>query len=726
MSPRDHKGKPKHPRHVAWWDMLLGALLLCGLVAAGAAVWPRLQAEQTQGHIEIIVDWASVEAVSQGTGVSIDAVLASLRAAGAVSIALPETTVADAAETGRIMVWRGPDMIGLPAGEWPVWLARLRGEVEGQVWPEALEPVYVAWQPSVTPDWLDAALANRLEHFGRKLFEADGMQVWTVGATEVRLGATLTAQNGGDATASRLHRPGALLSVGLGFDPDRLRQIQASGLRVSPRPLDAPGIDAESLDARIIATLAPFRPLGTVVFAGDRLPGGTALVSRWASALATLQTHPALIEFSPQRGLAELAIELDERAVRLHSIQAGELRSLSQEKLMARWLRAVRERGIRALYVRLYTELPDDRSLFEAPPDLLAYNIAYVADMVAYLKASGFEVGPTEPLTWPGRPDVRGWMALAMFGAIGASAMGLLRRFARLPWWVEGGVVAALAGGLMVALGAGVEPLARQLGALAAAIVIPTLATLCALDGVAGRPQSTRGNSPFVAGLVALAFASVVSLFGALLVAGLLADPRFMLGINTFVGVKAMHIVPPLAVAGAVVWQGPVRTWRAAGRRVETLLWKRIPVLYLLLLGCVAGIAVVTVLRTGNDGLPVAVLEDWLRHGLERLFGIRPRNKEFLFGHPMLVVLAGLLAHGVRRLGNGLTALLAAMASVGQLSMVNTFAHIHTPLLVSLARTAYGLILGALFGCALLGIATWGLGLGVQPRRHVDQPGESS
>jgi hypothetical protein len=79
---------------------------------------------------------------------------------------------------------------------------------------------------------------------------------------------------------------------------------------------------------------------------------------------------------------------------------------------------------------------------------------------------------------------------------------------------------------------------------------------------------------------------------------------------------------------------------------------------------------------------------------------VRPRTKEFLIGHPALVVALGLLSAG-RREWLPLAMLLGA---IGQVSLVNTFCHLHSPLEVSLMRTLWGILIGL-----LLGAIVWGL-----------------
>ena len=70
-----------------------------------------------------------------------------------------------------------------------------------------------------------------------------------------------------------------------------------------------------------------------------------------------------------------------------------------------------------------------------------------------------------------------------------------------------------------------------------------------------------------------------------------------------------------------------------------------------------------------------------------------------------------LLAHPLFLLGAYLTVryknavYLMFIGVIGQLSLVDTFAHLHTPLHISLIRITYGLVFGALIGLIL--IAAW-------------------
>ena len=93
--------------------------------------------------------------------------------------------------------------------------------------------------------------------------------------------------------------------------------------------------------------------------------------------------------------------------------------------------------------------------------------------------------------------------------------------------------------------------------------------------------------------------------------------------------------------------------------------------------------------RSGNTGIPLPG-EIFVREWLENCFYVRPRFKEFLLGQPALFL--GLVYNQKWLLLVGL---------VGQISVMNTFAHFHTPLWLSILRTLVGIFLGLGLGVVI-------------------------
>ena len=116
----------------------------------------------------------------------------------------------------------------------------------------------------------------------------------------------------------------------------------------------------------------------------------------------------------------------------------------------------------------------------------------------------------------------------------------------------------------------------------------------------------------------------------------------------------------------------------------------------LMLVG-VAGLGIL-IMRSGNDsGIGVSTLELKFRAVLDQVFGVRPRTKEVLIGHPFLLLGLARMAAG-KRFGRWV---ILSIGAIGVTSIVNTFSHLHTPLEISLIRTLHGLWVGAVLGALL-------------------------
>lgn len=92
---------------------------------------------------------------------------------------------------------------------------------------------------------------------------------------------------------------------------------------------------------------------------------------------------------------------------------------------------------------------------------------------------------------------------------------------------------------------------------------------------------------------------------------------------------------------------------------------------------------------------PVPGFEIALRRFLEDTLYARPREKEFLFGHPAVFLS---LAALYRRWPQILHYLLILAVTIGQGSMVETFAHMRSPFILSFIRGLDGLAAGTIAG----------------------------
>ena len=103
--------------------------------------------------------------------------------------------------------------------------------------------------------------------------------------------------------------------------------------------------------------------------------------------------------------------------------------------------------------------------------------------------------------------------------------------------------------------------------------------------------------------------------------------------------------------------------------------------------------------------MPVSATELKFRAFLEQAFYARPRTKELLIGHPafMLALMAFWRKWPVMVFFG-----LVLIATIGQGSMVETFAHMRTPVYMSYMRGISGIALGAGIGAiAMVLIELW-------------------
>jgi Family of unknown function (DUF5693) len=289
-------------------------------------------------------------------------------------------------------------------------------------------------------------------------------------------------------------------------------------------------------------------------------------------------------------------------------------------------------------------------------------------------------------------------------------------------------LLALLFGAGAMGLAAVSAGLGRKLIAFTGAVTLPTLAFVLFPMRPWDETGRRRPRLPVATALGRFALMSLISFLGALAVVGLLSERSGLVKITEFSGIKVAHMLPLLAVAAiyAADLLAPSRDWkehrRRATARVAGLLGEPLRLWHAL--AAVVGLAALAllVLRTGNDpGVGVSPLELKFRSLLDQVL-VRPRTKEFLVGHPALI-LALALWGGTREAGPGRGKAwivpLLFVGAIGQESLVNSFCHLHTPIALTLARTWNSLWLGSLIGLAVALVA---LSPKRGPVKNVDEP----
>lgn len=432
--------------------------------------------------------------------------------------------------------------------------------------------------------------------------------------------------------------------------PDRaeLQLWSAAGFDIAYRPRNAP------VQLQVLGDFPP--EANYLIYAGTHVAGYPGELSEVVDASQEYLT--AIIEGTPQNGMAQISDKVP--TVRLLSFNQDYVdRRLRPADLVDKYLLAVEERNVRLLYLRPYTtnELGDPVENTEE----------MVRDLTAALRSQGYEVGPLTRLGIDYQPIL--WLrAVAALGILAALALLALRFPA--PWG------AAVAGALLLGSVAVAGPDWDAL-ALIAALIFPVL-----------------GFLTFKERWPALFYSTALSLAGALLLAAVGSERDTLLAIRPFAGVGLTLVVPPvLFLAGYMLRFHRPAVW------VKRLWGAEVRVGHVAMaMVAVAALAVV-ILRRGNDPvIGVSQFELTLRQLLGE-FVARPRFKE-LFGHP-----AAFLGLTLTMWPTWLRGTLLTAGVVAQASILNSFSHYHTPLLISLERTGVALAVGVLAGLVLLPIA---------------------
>lgn len=542
---------------------------------------------------------------------------------------------------------------------------------------------------------------------GTSLLPEPGLFNRVADAVAVKTRWASARQTGARGSVLFIEQPYALVrGVGVGLDPQSVDEVQAADLGVVGRVSNWQGVQPRG----IVWSLHELKKQGasTVIFSGDEVLGfkgfihsNPLLVSDQQPSTETALRETGLyygaVEFVKQKGDALLSRAAQDRLVRVHTVSGAEMLSADVNSNTQRFLLGARERNIRLLFVRL----------FLSEPDPIPANSKYIEKIARGLDRGDLEPGFAhgyDPLTTS--PLLRGLMGLGL-------AAAFLLLVETLTAFSAGGagkltaLIAAL--GALGLLALPLLPGGVKLAALAAACVFPTLG-LVATDLL--RPGPPR-SAPLTVALMRFLKASAITSLGILITAGLLSDRLFLIKADMFLGIKAAHLVPVLIVAGVYslsLWASEERRWPRvmgdAGRRVLSLGAQ--PVLFWQVAFALAALVMLAlvVLRSGNDpGVGVSGLELRVRSLLDRFLYARPRFKEFLVGHPALIVALALAARGLGRSAAlpGIRLIVTALflvGALGQVSLLNTFCHLHTPLPVSLWRAGLGLVIGTVIGIA--------------------------
>lgn len=512
------------------------------------------------------------------------------------------------------------------------------------------------------------------------------------------------------------HQPGMIIEMAMDeamlktMDPDpiTLQMLKDEGFSIVVRMSNRRPFNTNQMDA----LLAQLRKLGVKRFIvdGETVPGfisekDTTNLDKMGELMRKHRIGLAVIELqkTEQKGFAGLAKRIHHNVVRLHSFTETDAQklteTLSEEELKGRiqgvsdrFVLAVKDRNIRMVFLNARAVKNLDKGQILHPLDAIYAALDGPDGAIPRIQASGYSMGQAEAFQYV----YSSWQNIAKV-LVWAGAVALIAL--TIAYFVPELALALFLLGMLGSAGLLVlnTSLFAQALALGAGTCAPTLAIMMAIRTCREKWDRAEGSRIGFA-LLLLLRTTLVSAIGILFIVSLLNQITYMLVLQQFRGVSVLHLAP-IALAG-LYWLlfSERMTYKERVLRGRQILTSNISVLWVIAAAIIAAAGFYYLSRTGNEG-QASSLERYFRSFLENTLGVRPRTKEFLISHPIFI-LGAYLSYKYR------SALLLILAGViGQASVVDTFAHLHTPLMISSIRVVYGLAFGTLIGIGF--IAVW-------------------
>lgn len=653
-------------------------MIIVGLISALMIDFQRHQVEERNNTVELAIDYEGLLRLSEMTGTPIDEVFRQAKESGITSLAVYETTFKKLNVNGKTTAVSGSSLLtNYYSGAMvdPEWRALVEnGTIKGSM-------IYITGHDAQTFKEVTEDLYRRLGH--------DRVRELTVG------GKTVLEVN--DYYEE-------FLKANIGMPTDEMKLVNEAGFYVMARPSNYAKCSKDDVDA-VFKRLEGIK-VSNMTFSGKECLGSPDEVNYVVEKLQERDITLGMIEgvtqlqFYPQNGLLEIAKAMDYKAARLYGIGPDEMAKMQIQQAVDRWSNTDPERNIRIDLLRIFEKPQGNMTLLET-------NMKYFSETRDMLERSGYKIGPAgifEPF-YPSsllRAVVMMGVAAAIVLYLSLIAPSVKEKYLYMLLAV---LVIGMAGPVLMGHGNKI----RVIAALASANFFPAIAVIWQLDRIRAAKADVKASLLKIipTAMLALFASGIISYAGAAYLSASLADTEYLLEVNIFRGIKLTFVLPLVLVAIAFlqrfdIFDGKMDDTDGVINQLKKILDMPVKIKTLLGLGFVLIAGIVFVARSGHtSGMPVAGAELKFRAFLEHLMWARPRSKELLIGHPgfMLAALAWW-----RQWPTMILFVLVIVATIGQGSMVETFAHMRTPIYMSFVRGLGGIGLGAIIGAVAMAL----------------------
>jgi hypothetical protein len=697
------------------------AVLLLSLVATGVLLWGRMSVEQAAKSVEILADYEEFALMAEQMDMPKEDLFAKLAEAGINGVAVKEET-----------------LYNMVAEEKPIAYGLFKNITQDLEWKDLYGPEASAYLEEhagpydVVVRTYDQALFERLEQNITARYDAPFYQFFDESVNTIVLkGSIDDIYYTEDARYKdylskgvklpRVEISSALEDIGMGFDPEKIEQVQAAGLSVNLRPANYYRYNSHIVEAYFDDLERYGEIPSTLIFSGREILSYNRDTNNYSQALydemKAYDIPVGMIESTVQRGFTEqekidtLAEDLEYNVVRVFPVieyiqeRYNYLGYYQGGKEIENTIyRAVTERNIRSVYLRPFKD-----SKFTYYEDLGDYKLM-MDGLAERLAAHGITFGTSSVM-----PYNHVSVLMVMLSSYGLLVLGLIllklifdidERFEKVLF-----VIGILG---LSAINFVAPNLSVILLSFSAANIFPTVAIVFMIEFIRDTLLSKKVfalKDILWRSTVGLIGVVIIALIGGLYVAAMLSHPAYLVEMSYYRGVKASLLLP---MAFFVIIYLLKLGYR---RKVDDLeenaffiqdakrFFSEDVKIYYVLIAAIAGvIGYIYLARSGNESSIEALnVELIFRNFLEEVLIARPRTKEILMAFPALSAAFYFAARGYKQF----IFPFAFTAVIGITSVVNTFCHSRTPVYLSVSRTLLSLGFSVVIGFVVILILEW-------------------
>ncbi len=642
---------------------IISIFLIAGIAIGIFAAVQKNAIEKVNNKIEIVMDFDDLRKLSLMEGVDFNDLIQKFAEAGITSLSISEKTLDQLQETGKIFWLTGYEKSFLDK------VSSSKNKEEKNSKPSLKQNISLGKRPNsallvmykdpIIKPYFSYVISNNKESLSD-----------TEKQLQNYLGKNRVVRIKND-TLQIIDDEEDLSNLGLTIPKEDIIIISKLHLNFIPRIKNNYRLNGEILSNKL-KYLSEYASFDKVIFDGEEVGGYKNNIESVANALLENNINYGYLEMTGQKGDIVLLNTMKNRIVRVHSIPEDEMqKKMTLQNAIDRFERAFLERGVRVLFIRPFS------TPFEGN-NLIQNNLDYVKEIKSTVVSNGFSPIKTSTIN---QISLSQFFTFILALSMASALCILLNNFFVKNTTTNYAILFLTAISSIILLKT--QPiLLNKTIALLSAIIFPTISMT-----YFAKINKKRGNITISFAIFSVLIAFLIALVGALFVVASLLDTSFITGAKQFVGVKIAFVVPILLIIYFI--------FKQIGENKKLLDLLATPLtIGMFFAALIFGLAAaVYILRSGNFGIGVLDIERVFRDFIQNALIVRPRTKEFLIGYPALFLSA---MYFLKR--TNFAWIFFVIGTIGPISTINTFCHAHSPFLISLLRSFYGVILGIFLG----------------------------